>query len=275
MILDRAAVNGIGIAYRTAGEPDAPPVVLVHGYTGNHTNWAFTARALVREGYRTLSPENPGHGESEAPDDPGCYSIASMAATLHGLAEQLQFAPAVWAGHSMGGAVVEELALSHPGSVRALVLVDSAGGGPRGAPGWEQQRAFMQRGMEYARENGLPALWDWQIENGMRPQLDSLPDDAKALARSEFLKTSLPGFLHCGAALHSRRSTLEGLASLAVPALVIRGENENEGLRLVADDLAATIPGARYEVIPGAAHSPQFEAPEAFNEVLLDFMRSI
>jgi pimeloyl-ACP methyl ester carboxylesterase len=126
----------------------------------------------------------------------------------------------------------------------------------------------MQRGLDYARQNGLPALWDWQVANGMRPQLEALSEDARSLARSEFLKTSLPGYLHCGAGMHNRRSTLEGLASLQVP-------NEFEGLRLAADDLAATIPGARYEVIAGAAHSPQFEAPEAFNSVLLDFLRGL
>jgi pimeloyl-ACP methyl ester carboxylesterase len=72
--------------------------------------------------------------------------------------------------------------------------------------------------------------------------------------------------------MRDRRNTLPELAELGKPTLVIRGENENPGLVQAADGLANAIPGARYEVIPNAAHSPQFENMSAFNEVLTAFL---
>jgi 3-oxoadipate enol-lactonase len=273
--MDHVNINGIEIAYRMAGDASGAPIVLVHGYTGNARNWALSVKPLTGAGWRTLTADNPGHGASAGPDTQAVYTMESMADIQHGLAKQLGFAPAVFVGHSMGGAIVEELAIRHPGAVRALVLVDSAGGGPRDIAGWEQQRAAMERVREQARLHGVAAAWDYQVEHGMRPGFETLPKEMQELTRSEFVKTSLPGYLYCGEQLNARRHTLEDLAKLTVPTLVIRGIDEGAGLVKVADDLARTIPGAKYAVIPGAAHSPQMENPAAFNDVLGAFLAAL
>ena len=273
--MERTTVNGTELAYRIAGPAEGPAISMIHGYTGNTRNWALTIRPLTAAGWRTLTADNPGHGDSAAPEDLSAYTMENMADAQHGLARSLGFAPAVVAGHSMGGAIAEEYAIRHPEAVRALVLVDSAGGGPREVPGWAEQRAMMAKGHAYAREHGLEAFWEYQVANGLRPGFSDLTPEMQALAKSEFLRTSLRGYLECGAQLGARRHTLEDLAKLTIPTLVIRGENEGPGLVQVADDLARVIPGARLEVIPGAGHSPQFEAPERFNAVLLDFLASL
>src|SRR5512141_2934777 len=109
--MDIATIDGIEIAYRVAGSESARSVLLIHGYTGNHRNWAFTVKPLIAAGFRTLSPDNPGHGESSAPGTFDDYEFGRVADLLYELAQGLDFEPAIVIGHSMGGAIAEEYAL--------------------------------------------------------------------------------------------------------------------------------------------------------------------
>ncbi len=272
--MDEKVINGVRVAHRTAGEQGARPVVLIHGFTGNTRNWALAIKPLVAAGWRTLSADGPGHGYSSAPEDAGCYRIPAMADLHHQLAVETGFAPAVVVGHSMGGAIAEEYAIRHPEAVEALVLVDSAGGGPRTD---DTSRIFgnLDQARKLANEKGTAALFDWQLDRGMRPEFEKLTPEQQALTRSEFALTSPAGWVNCAAGMRDRRFTLEDLGGLGKPALVIRGVNEGAGLVEASDGLAAAIPGARYEVIVGAGHSPQIENPAAFSEVLLAFLGSL
>jgi pimeloyl-ACP methyl ester carboxylesterase len=273
--VEKTTIEGIDIAYRVAGEAGGRPIVLIHGYTGNTRNWALSVKPLVQGGWRTLTADNPGHGYSAAPEDAGAYTMWAMADLQHALAKATGFAPAVVVGHSMGGAIAEEYTIRHPESVAALVLVDSAGGGPRE----DAMMSAMARGMEkartIARAEGMAALWDYQVESGGRPLPAGITQEMRDFLRNEFALTSTAGYIHCGQGMRDRRNTLPELAALAKPTLVIRGENENPGLVEAADGLAAAIPGARYEVIAGAAHSPQFENAGRFNEVLGAFLDAL
>jgi pimeloyl-ACP methyl ester carboxylesterase len=88
-----------------------------------------------------------------------------------------------------------------------------------------------------------------------------LLDNFKAL-------TSLrPGFVQ-----YPGRATIERLAEIKVPTLVIIGSRDGANLRNIADTLAAGIPGARKAVIDGSSHHPPVEKPKEFNRVLLDFL---
>jgi pimeloyl-ACP methyl ester carboxylesterase len=273
--LETTSIDGIDIAYRVSGDPAARPIVLIHGYTGNTRNWALTIKPLVEAGWRTLTADNPGHGHTSAPNDPQRYTMAAMADLHHQLAKRLDFVPAVIVGHSMGGAIAEEYAIRYPDDVVALVLVDSAGGGQRDGAMDGAIAKMVETGRKIALTEGMGALWDYQVANGGRALPANISPEMRDLARSEFALTSPTGYLNCAEGMRNRRNTLPGLAELAKPTLVIRGENENPGLVQAADGLANAIPGARYEVIPNAAHSPQFENMSAFNEVLTAFLGTL
>ena len=91
-----------------------PTVVLLHGAGGNHLNWPHNFRRL--SGCRVLAPDLPGHGKSEGI---GEQSIERYAEHIHNWLRQLEVREAVIAGHSMGGAIAQTLALQHPQDVRA------------------------------------------------------------------------------------------------------------------------------------------------------------
>jgi pimeloyl-ACP methyl ester carboxylesterase len=266
-----ASIGGVELAYRTAGDAGDDLALLIHGYTGHLGNWALTVPALVDAGYRTLSADNPGHGDSSAPTSFEPYALDAVAASLHALAEGLESPPAVVVGHSMGGAIAEEYAVAFRDDVRALVLVGSAGG------------SFDGRGMvddldtlrAAHAQGGMAAVFDALVAEGRMPEAAETTAERRAFLKREFARTSFAGYEFGNLALRTRRDTLNDLATLDVPVLVVHGEHESPLLIANSAEIAEAIPGARLETIPGAGHSPQFETPEVFADVLLDFLASI
>jgi len=116
------ARDGVTLAYEESGDGD-PPFVFVHGWTCNHTHFApqlahFSAR------HRVVAVDLRGHGRSDAPEEP--YAIATFADDVAWLCHELGVERPVVVGHSMGGAVVLELAARHPELPRAIVMLDAA-----------------------------------------------------------------------------------------------------------------------------------------------------
>jgi pimeloyl-ACP methyl ester carboxylesterase len=72
-----------------------------------------------------------------------------------------------------------------------------------------------------------------------------------------------------------RPDTWPRLSEISVPVLVVCGEYDLDGCRQLCDELADAVPGARGITIPGAAHCPQLDRPEALNEVVLDFLEHL
>jgi pimeloyl-ACP methyl ester carboxylesterase len=122
-----ANVRGCGLRYLVGGEGD--PVVLVHGLGGAASNWLALAPLLLGDS-RLLVPELPGHGGSESlPVAPNLNAYADRVGLL---AARERFAPAVFVGHSLGGAVALRLAIRRPELVKGLVLAGAAGISSRG-----------------------------------------------------------------------------------------------------------------------------------------------
>lgn len=273
MAVERRRIDGVDLAYRISGGADGSPIVLIHGLTANMRDWRLTATALAEAGWRVLTPDCPGHGESSAPNDSSAYRTTNVADLLHALAAELGFAPAVVAGHSMGGAIAEEYALRHGGDVRALVLVDSAGGKPRRFEPDARMRELIALERKLAFEQGMDAVWDFHQEHGLWASARQAPPAVRQMLKARFCSVSPQGHVYGNEALGARRDTLPELARWGKKALVVSGANESAGLMTAADELAAAIPGARRETIANAWHSPHFENAAAFNAVLLDFLK--
>ena len=265
-----ATIAGVELHYRDAGAESRPAILLIHGYTGNARNWVLQIKPLIEAGWHCLSADSPGHGLSSAPTDLAAYEFGNVADLFHQLAVALDFGPVVICGHSMGGAIAEEYAVRFPADVRALVLVDSAGGasGP--------ERAEMGDDIEALRAahavGGMGAVYDRLLSIGARLPQPTLSLAQAQLLRDEFAKTSWVGYEYAGLALRTRRETLTRLAGWHKPTLIIHGENESVGLKKVAADLASAITNAESVVIPRAGHNPQLDNPEEFNKVLLNFL---
>ena len=110
---------------RAAASPQAPTLVLVHGYTGSKENWYRLCASLGRR-YRLVAPDLPGWGDSQRKAGAD-YGFAAQADNVAAFLRRLGGAPVVLVGHSMGGGIAALVAARHPDLVAKLALIDAAG----------------------------------------------------------------------------------------------------------------------------------------------------
>jgi pimeloyl-ACP methyl ester carboxylesterase len=120
--------DGFRIRVVECGDPQATDIVVcLHGWAC----WVYTFRVLMLlladTGHRVIAIDLPGHGLSDAPDDPAAYTIDAMAKRVVQVTDVLSIIRATYIGHSMGGALAARIAKQHPERVKALVLCAPVG----------------------------------------------------------------------------------------------------------------------------------------------------
>jgi pimeloyl-ACP methyl ester carboxylesterase len=113
-------IGGLTLAYRAAGDPAGPAMVLLHGLGDDERDWQVVLPALAA-GHRVYAVDLRGHGRSS---HPGRYSFELMREDVRGFLEAVVGEPCVLVGHSMGGTVAILLARTDPQLITRLILVD-------------------------------------------------------------------------------------------------------------------------------------------------------
>ncbi|WP_406011004.1 alpha/beta hydrolase [Streptomyces sp. NBC_00637] len=141
----------VGLFCTSPGRTDGAALLLVHGWGGDGREWSVHAETLA-DRFRVIVPDLRGHGRSDVPGTGN--TPAAMADDLAALVEALGCGPVVAVGHSMGGQVVNLLAVRHPVLVRSVVALDPAHGAHgaevRGIPG--RLAAYRERGARAAAD---------------------------------------------------------------------------------------------------------------------------
>jgi pimeloyl-ACP methyl ester carboxylesterase len=265
--------GGCQLYYEVSG--DGPPLLLVMGLATPAVGWTNQLPAF-RERYRTIAFDNRGCGRSGSPH--GTWNIADMAEDALALLDRLSIARAHVVGISMGGMIAQELALSHPGRVGALVLastyahagddvreVASRGraifgaadgngrGGAAGGNAFAALRFLMETSFSpgFIERDGL-RLFQLFTE-GMPNGLDARGLEAQGNAALAF-------------------DSRARLGSLASPTLVLTGDEDRFIPPSRSEELARLIRGARLVKIPGGSHAVNFEQPERWNALVLAFL---
>jgi 2-succinyl-6-hydroxy-2,4-cyclohexadiene-1-carboxylate synthase len=266
-------VNGIELAYDEAGA-GGRPFVLVHGFTGSRGDFTEQLPRLAAHG-RTLAPDLRGHGASgHGPE--AAYTFDQLAADVLGFLDALGIAGCDLLGHSMGGMVALRMVLARPERVASLVLMDTAAGplDSRAAP-------FMELAAKIARENGMEALFaaaraigeaNPDLPAAVRRHVERVGAEAYwARSRAKLTAMDPVAFATLGPRLGEHASLAPRLGEIRCPTLVMVGDQDAPFLA-AADELAEGIRGARQVVIPGAAHQPQLENPDAWRAAILDHL---
>jgi pimeloyl-ACP methyl ester carboxylesterase len=117
------AVDGGRLHIVERGSPDAPPVVLLHGASGNLGDIRLALADRLATGYRVILVDRPGHGWSDRPDGRDDASPARQAALIHQALASIGVTHAILVGHSWSGALATAYALAYPDEIAGLVLL--------------------------------------------------------------------------------------------------------------------------------------------------------
>lgn len=257
--------NGVDLYYEETG--DGPPLLLVLGLGANTLSWEPLPAALAAR-FRVIAFDNRGAGRSAAP--PGPYTTRQLADDAAALLDRLGVGRAHVFGLSLGGMIGQELALARPDLVDRLVLLGTyarprpAVHGPWFAA-WVEAR---ERGMDPVHLSLLLAPWF------MTPAFMSQHDRVEA-ALARLRSNPYPAPAHgiaAQAAACMAHDTLDRLAGIAAPTLVLVGAEDVVAPVSCSRELVERIPGARLQVVERGGHVPHWEYPEAVAAALLGFL---
>lgn len=260
----RMTVNGVSLAVDVRGAPEDPPILFVHGFPLDRTLWSPTLEAL--EGTYRIAPDLRGFGRSDAPDLG--YSMATYADDLVALLDSLGVDRAVVCGLSMGGYIALEMARRARERLAGLVLMDT-----RAEPDSPEGRRGRDATAQQVRDRGAAP-----IAEAMMGQLlsERTPSVVAERVRATILRTPVAGLIGALGAMRDRPDSTGLLPSLGdIPVLVVVGEDDPITPPAASREMAAAIPGARLEVVSGAAHLPPLEQPKATARLLRDFLGTI
>ena len=244
------------------------PVVLVGGLTSTVEVWRRQTPVLA-ERHCVIAFDNRGSGRTRIAKDDGVRTSLRFAGDLLALLDGLDLPRVHLVGASMGGMIVLEFALAHPGRLRSLTVCCSTFGGTN-AIGSSPEVA--QAMIEGALPGASPEAVQAGLEVVFHP--DSLQGKADAV---RFYVETKRAFPHSAEELQRRvkgiasYDVFDALPRLAVPTLVMTGEQDRVVHPENAHRLAARIPGAKLVVIEGGGHVFFVEQPEAVNSALLEF----
>jgi pimeloyl-ACP methyl ester carboxylesterase len=253
--------NGISIHYlRTGGAK--PPVVLLHGLTGNGACWAPLARALESE-LDVVMPDARGHGGSSAPHHG--YRYDDLASDVVSLIRGLELSRPVLLGHSMGGMTAAVVASRGAAIVRGLILVDPTFLSP------ERQREVHESDVadQHRRALGLPKS-DLVAQARARHPRRS-PEIIELLAEAR-LTTCIGAFDVLTPPNPDYRVVMN---AIDVPILLVIGDTSPVVTLEMATELRRLNPRVRIEQVQGAGHGLPFEQPERLGEVVVSFLREL
>jgi 3-oxoadipate enol-lactonase len=257
-------VNGVRLAYGDRGRDRALSLLLVHGFPLDRRLWAAQMKALVNL-TRVIAPDLRGCGRSEVV--PGPLTMEQHADDLAALLDRLAIRRAVVAGLSMGGYVAFALWRRHPERVQGLILADT-----RAEPDSEAARAGRDAAAVKVQQAGAAAYADEMLSRLLAPPSRGSARIAGA-ARRMMAEQPVEGIVAALAGLRDRVDSRPTLATITVPTLVVGGEADVITPPADVQAMAAAIPSARLEVIPGAGHLSPLENPRAFNAAVRAFLR--
>ena len=254
------------VFYEEHGSGD--PVLLVNGLGADHTAWALQTEYL-QESFRVVSFDNPGVGQTEGPRGP--YTTALFADVAVALLEHLEIERAHVVGASMGGMIVQQIAVRHPSVVRSLVVH---------SPWWEADpytSALIRSWQAIGRATGMLELsrqiWLWvftpryyaehpeafveleqQVADNPHPQtVDAFCDQAEAVLG---------------------HTALEEVAGIDAPTLITVGDRDILTPPAHARALHERVPKSVLHVWPDMGHAPFWEIPDAFNRLNREFLEA-
>ncbi|MCB1011996.1 MAG: alpha/beta hydrolase [Microthrixaceae bacterium] len=271
----------VRLAADIGGPPEGPTVVLLHGGGQTRHSWDGTWKVLVDAGWRALSVDLRGHGESDwAPD--GDYSLDGFAGDVTELCAGLD-QPPVLVGASLGGLASLAAIADAPVQsdlARALVLVDVSH--RLEDAGRERIGEFMVAHLDgfATLEDAADAIAEYNPNRPRPSDLSGLAKNLRQNADGRWFWHWDPAFVvgKFGSADETRASVVnptrlsDAADALELPTLLVRGRRSDLLSEEGVADFLARVPTAEFADVAGAGHMVAGDRNEVFNSAILGFL---
>ncbi|MFR9752621.1 alpha/beta fold hydrolase [Nocardia sp. 004] len=271
--------------------PNAPLVVLLHGFADFWWSWRHQLIGLAELGYRTVAVDLRGYGDSDKP--PRGYDGWTLAGDIAGLIRALGCTEATLAGHADGGLVCWATAVLHPRLIRSIALVSS----PHPAAlksavlrDRHQRSAWLPNFLRYQPprygERLLTTSDGREVERLLRQRVStnwSETTEFRDTARRMRSAIQIPGAAHCGLEYQrwafrsqwrpdGRRFMATMHDPIEIPVLALHGELDTYMLRSTLQRGEQWSPHRRLVTVAEAAHYAHQESPDAVTAELAKFL---
>ena len=261
--------GGIRTRYLHSGIKGKPVLVLLHGTSGHAECYA---RNLSEHGahFDTYAIDMVGHGWTDKPDTP--YEIDVYVEHLHAVLDTLGAAQAHLSGESLGGWVAARFALKYPQRVARLCL-NTTGGATMIPAVMAKIKQSTRAAVENPSWETVRARLEWLMADPA-----TVTDDLVACRQAIYKQ---PGFLRAlenilvlqePAIRGPNNLTDDEWAAIRAPTLVLWTSHDPTAPESLGRRLADLIPDARFALMHGCGHWPQFEDPLIFNRLHIDFL---
>lgn len=270
-MMRKVRANGIDIVYETHGS--GHPLLLITGIGYGRWFWHKIVPGLIAH-FQVITFDNRGAGDSDKPDGP--YTVPMMAADTAGLLDALGVRSATVLGHSLGGFIAQELAVTRPDLVGRLILASTNHGGQNVIPITPEALQVLtnregdpvelvRRGLAVAGAPGFAARRPEVAQELMNYRLTNPVPPAQYSAQ-----------VMAGAAMVTLTDAqvAQRMASIQVPVLILFGEHDKVVPPGNADRMASKLPNATVKILPGVGHIFPIEDPEATVGAITEFLEA-
>lgn len=276
--------NGASLYVETHGSPDAPPIVLTHGWGLDSTIWSYAKRDLSRR-FHVIVWDLPGLGKSKGP-----ISLEAFAADLRAVLNLAGGKPAVLVGHSIGGMTIQTLVRDHPDvlgrEVAGIVLLNTTHINPLKTMVLSGLAQALRPLIELMMRLSIwlqPLAWasSWQSYLSGSAHMANRLGFGRFVTRSQLEHTTLlvsrnpPGAQAKGNLAMFRWDATPALAKLSVPTLVIGGDKDIVTKLEASQTIADRAPGAQLQVVEGVNHLGFLERADVYNQAIGEFASSV
>jgi pimeloyl-ACP methyl ester carboxylesterase len=254
--------NGIEMNYTLSGK--GKTLVLIHGFTDNLNMW-FNQVPVFSQDYQVLTYDVRGFGLTEKM--PGPFSMDMFAEDLHELLKALGLSSACVLGYSMGGRIALEFCLKYPREATGLVMANSVVGAPA-TPDREERTKMM---IEMIQQGNNEMISEIMTVNSFSPGFKEKDPAVFNRYKAIKLQNDPSGYIPVMMAMGAAAQGPVDLNQIKCPVLMLAGTSDNFMPLSVAEEMHKKIKWAVLKTFP-TGHIAAIEAPESFNEAVLDFL---
>ncbi len=243
------------------------PIIFVHGFPFNHTMWKPQLEAL-KLNFRVISYDVRGHGASDVGDGP--YRLDGFVEDLIAILDAFKIKKVTICGLSMGGYIALRAVERYPNRFEALILCDT-----KSTADTEEGKKRRMLTAELVKKSLVPSYAEESAKALFSAKTMAEKKEIVDFVKDMIRGNTVDGIVFTLSALAGRTDTTPALKQMALPALILTGEEDNITPPADGRAMAAALPNAKMYLIPQAAHLSNLENPQYFNEKLTAFLNSI